>query len=107
MNGDLDGSILFRSEHNLDISNISVSSTKDGYIWVALHDARIGVLMDVFTAGGWTLKDGWYVEASNNGIEEKLNKIWSYFITAGGSVTFTTTEDRMTFAIFASAGTKL
>ena len=106
MQGDLDGSILFRSEQYVNRSTISVSSTKDGYIWVALHEARNGGLMDVFTTGGWTLKNGWYVEWSNNGAEENLNKIWSYFITAGASVTFTTTEDRMTFAIFASDGTK-
>ena len=101
--GDLAGSMLFRPKHYVNRGTISVSSTNDAYIWVALLETRDGGLMDVLATEGWTLKEGWYVQWSNN--NEKLNKIWSKQIAAGETVTFTTTEDRMTFAIFALEGT--
>ena len=102
MTGSLAGSTLFQLEHYIGkTATIVVSSNKDAHIRVALYEeeGRDGGLMDVLPTGGWTLKDGWYVEWSNN---FKLNKIWSIQIAAGASVTFTTTRGSGTFAIFAS-----
>ena len=98
---DLAGSTLFQPKHYVNRATISVSSTKDAYIWVALYETRDGGLMDVLPTEGWTLKDGWYVQWT-----EKLNKIWSKHIAAGETVTFTTTKDSMTFSIFVHEGTK-
>ena len=95
---DLIGSILFQSSHYVNRTTISVSSSNDAYIIVALHETRDGGLMDVLPTEGWTLLNGWYVEWSN--MNERLNKIWSKPIVAGNSVTFSTTENLMTFAIF-------
>ena len=104
MSGDLAGSILFQLEHYVaQESTILVSSDQEAYIRVALYEegGRDGGLMEVLSTEGWSLKEGWYVEWSN---QNKLNKIWSKQIEARELVNFTTTMNRGTFAIFASEG---
>ena len=106
MPNELPGSTVFQPVHYVDIATITVSSTIDANIRVATRDDRDGGLMDVLPADGWTLEDGWFVEWTGVQNNEMLNKILSKQISAGESVTFTTTKDAMTFAIFASEGNK-
>ena len=57
--------------------------------------------MEALQADGWTLKNGWYLEWSN---QHKLNKVWSKNINAEETISFTSTKDRMTFAILIKEG---
>lgn len=57
-------------------------------------ESRDGGLTDVLPSEGWTLKEEWSVDWS-----ESLNKVYLKQVSAGGSVTFTSTQDEMTFAI--------
>ena len=93
------GSTLFQSGHYVNRATITVSSTVDAYIMVALYEKRDGGLINVLSSEGWTLIDG------NVKWTAMLNKIYIKHIAAGNSVTFTTTKNRMTFAIFAFQGT--
>ena len=96
---ELVGSILFQTEHYVARSTITISSDKNADVIVALSEVRNGGLIDVLPSDGWTLKEEWSV-----GWSESLNKVYLKPVSAGGSVTFTSTEDKMTFAIFVVKG---
>ena len=72
-------------------------------IFIALYEEgnREGGLMEALQADQWTLKNGWYLEWSN---KHKLNKVWSKKINSGERVSFTSTKNRMTFAILIKEG---
>ena len=92
---ELVGSILFQAEHYVARSTITISSDRRVDVIVALMESRDGGLADVLQSEGWTLKEEWSVDWH----ESRLNKVYLKPVSAGGSVTFTSTEDRMTFAI--------
>ena len=96
---ELVGSTLFQPEHYVARSTITVSSNENAEVVVALMEARDGGLIDVLPSEGWTLKEGWSVDW-----HESLNKVYHKPVSAGGSVTFTSTEDQMTFAILVVKG---
>ena len=57
--------------------------------------------MNLLPNQGWTLlKDSWFVEWNNT---EKLQKIYSKRVDAGKTISFTSSKNDMTFAIFISA----
>ena len=85
---------MFQSETYVARSTITISSDGSADVIVALMESRDGGLTDVLPSEGWTLKEEWSVDWS-----ESLNKVYLKPVSAGGNVTFTSTEDRMTFAI--------
>ena len=91
---ELAGSILFQPPQYVDRSTITISSDGSADVIVALMESRDGGLTDVLPSEGWTLKEEWSVDW-----HESLNKVYLKPVSAGGSVTFTSTEDRMSFAI--------
>ena len=91
---ELVGSILFQAEHYVARSTITISSDRRVDVIVALMESRDGGLTDVLPSEGWILKEEWSVDW-----HESLNKVYLKPVSAGGSATFTSTEDRMTFAI--------
>ena len=93
---ELAGSILFQPPQYVDRSTITISSDENANVIVVLFQQWNGGFMDMLTSEGWTLKEEWSVDWS-----ESLNKVYLKPVSAGGSVTFTSTEDRMTFAILA------
>ena len=92
------GATLFQPNHYVNARTMSIDSNRDAEMFVAVYEEgnREGGLMEALQADGWTLKNGWYLEWSN---QHKLNKVWSKNINAGETTSFTSTEDRMTFAI--------
>ena len=96
---ELVGSILFQPETYVDRSTITISSDGSVDVIVALMESRDGGLTDVLPSEGWTLKEEWSVDW-----DESLNKVYLKQVSAGGSVTFTSTQDRMTFAILVVKG---
>ena len=98
MTDGLSGAILFQPNYYVNSRNISIDSNANAEIFVALYEEgdREGGLMQVLYIDGWTLKNGWYIEWSK---KHKLNKVWSKKIRAGETVSFTSSKDRMTFAI--------
>ena len=101
---ELIGSILFQPSHYVNPGTMSISANRNAEAFIALFEegkGREGGLMKVLEADGWTLKNGWYLEWSN---QHKLNKIWSKKINAGETVSFTSTKNRMTFSILIKEG---
>ena len=94
----LSGAILFQPNYYVNGRDISIDSNANAEIFVALYEEgdREGGLMQVLHIDGWTLKNGWYIEWSKR---HKLNKVWSKKISSGEKVSFTSSKDRMTFAI--------
>ena len=97
------GATLFQTNHYVNARTMSIDSNRNAEIFVAVYEEgnREGGLMEALQADGWTLKNGWYLEWSN---QHKLNKVWSKNINAGETTSFTSTEDRMTFAILIKEG---
>ena len=98
MTDGLSGAILFQPNYYVNSRNISIDSNANAEIFVALYEEgdREGGLMQALYIDRWTLKNGWYIEWSK---KHKLNKVWSKKIRSGESVSFTSSKDRMTFAI--------
>ena len=103
INDELLGSILFQTNHYVNSKTISIESNNNADIFIALYEEgnREGGLMEALQADQWTLQNGWYLEWSN---KHKLNKVWSKKINSGESVSFTSTKNRMTFAILIKEG---
>ena len=103
MSEEIVGTTLFQTEHYIAPSNIEVSSNRNAVVLIALYEEgnREGGLVDSLQRECWTLKEGWFVQWSNT---HKLNKIFSKVINAGTTAQFTSTQDRMTFAIFTYEG---
>ena len=97
------GATLFQPNHYVNARTMSIDSNRDAEIFVAVYEEgnREGGLMEALQADGWTLKNEWYLEWSN---QHKLNKVWSKNINAGDTISFTSTKDRMTFAILIKEG---
>ena len=101
------GATLFQPNHYVNARTMSIDSNRNAEIFVAVYEEgnREGGLMEVLQADGWTLKNGWYLEWSNKLNKlHKLNKVWSKNIDAGETISFTSTKDRMTFAILIKEG---
>ena len=96
---ELVGSILFQPETYVARSTITISSDGSADVVVALMESRDGGLINVLPSEGWTLKEEWSVDW-----DESLNKVYLKQVSAGGSVTFTSTQDQMTFAILVVKG---
>ena len=62
--------------------------------------SRAGGLLDTLQNDGWILKEGLFVNWNIRNLRANLNKIFSKKIEAGKTVYFTSTIDKMTFAIF-------
>ena len=97
------GSTIFQPRHYVNAGTMSIDSNRDAEVFVALYigDNREGGLMEALPAEGWTLKNDWYIEWSNH---HKLSKVWSKHIKAGETISFTSTMDRLTFAILIKEG---
>ena len=97
------GATLFQTNHYVNARTMSIDSNRDAEIFVAVYEEgnREGGLMEALQADGWTLKNEWYLEWSN---QHKLNKVWSKNINAGETISFTSTKDRMTFAMLIKEG---
>ena len=97
------GATLFQPNHYVNARTMSIDSNRDAEIFIAVYEEgnREGGLMEALQADGWTLKNEWYLEWSN---QHKLNKVWSKNINAGETISFTSTKDRMTFAILIKEG---
>ena len=100
---ELVGNILFQPPHYVNAGTMSINANRNAEAFIALYEEgdREGGLMEALQANGWTLKNDWYLEWSN---QHKLNKVWSKKINAGDSVSFTSTKNRMTFAILVKEG---
>ena len=100
------GATLFQPTHYVKAGTMSIDSNKDAEIFIALliADNREGGLMAALPADGWTLKSDWYIEWSN---QHKLSKVWSKNIKAGETISFTSTMDRLTFAILIKEGNNI
>ena len=96
------GATLFQPNHYVKAGTMSIDSNKDAEIFIALliADNREGGLMKALPADGWTLKSDWYIEWKDN----RLSKVWSKNIKAGETISFTSTMDRLTFAILMKEG---
>ena len=103
INDELVGNILFQPAHYVNAGTMSINANRNAEAFIALYEEgdREGGLMEALQANGWTLKNDWYLEWSN---QHKLNKVWSKKINGGETVSFTSTKDRMTFAILVKEG---
>ena len=92
---------MFQLEHYLCCQQtVTIASNKNAEIVVAAMDGRDGGLTTVLPSEGWTLKEGWSIDWSAEG----LSKVYSKTISAGDSVSFTTSGSQLTGAIFALEG---
>ena len=99
---ELAGSILFQPPQYVDRSTITISSDENADVIVVLFQHWDGGFMDMLTSEGWTLKEEWSVDWSEG--RSGTNKVYLKPVSAGGSVTFNSTEDKTTFAILVVKG---
>ena len=99
---ELAGSILFQPPQYVDRSTITISSDENADVIVVLFKQGNGGFMDMLTSEGWTLKEKWSVDWSEG--RYGTNKVYLKPVSAGGSVTFNSTEDKTTFAILVVKG---
>ena len=105
---ELAGSTLFQTfnfsskQYVKGSKHIEISSDIQAQVFVALSSSYDGGLTHVLPRLKWNLQKGWIVKSHFD-----LDRVYLKTVSAGNTLTFTTTKDPMTIAIFVLEGTTL